>query len=173
MESICHKGVQFPFDLTASTPFTWVHTPVAERENYNNKKKSLAYLRVVNVVMQLVGGITKIISTGRSSLLPHSGPDWALFLAAPCMPNSKSCLSWVKAKNYQHGSQSCRADEPPQHPKQLLPPRKQICDLHNWKCFDWLLRPNIGRSGDTISASNNNDNNSSSTDCGGTPGNLT
>jgi hypothetical protein len=73
----------------------------------------------------------------RLSLLPHSGPDWGLFLAAPYMPNSESCLSWMKAKNYQQENWSCRDDEPPQPPKQPIAPRKQICDIQKRKCFDW------------------------------------
>jgi hypothetical protein len=46
-----------PFDLTASTFFTRVHTPVAERKNSDKNKKSQADLRVVTVVMQSVGGL--------------------------------------------------------------------------------------------------------------------
>ncbi len=45
-----------PFDLTACTPFTWVHSPDAERKNPNKEMTSQGDMRAVTVVMQSVGG---------------------------------------------------------------------------------------------------------------------
>ncbi len=46
-----------PFDLTACTPFTWVHAPDAERKNSNKEMTSQGDMRAVTVVMQSVGGL--------------------------------------------------------------------------------------------------------------------
>jgi hypothetical protein len=94
-----------PFDSTASTFFTWVHTPVSERKNSNKKKKSQVDLRVVTVVMKSVWSLK---NHHRSSSLPHLGPEWELFVVAPYVPNSDTCLTWVEAKNYQQEIRSCR-----------------------------------------------------------------
>ena len=72
---------------------------MAERKN-SDKKKTVKSSRFVEG--RACGHAVGWEASQKSSapIKSHSGPDLELFLAAPYMANSESCLSWVKAKNY-------------------------------------------------------------------------
>jgi hypothetical protein len=94
------------FDSTASTPFTWIHTPVAERKNSDKRKKSQADLRVVTAIMQLV---EKIITDQVRCPIWDLSESCSLRLLSTWPILILVSLGWSEAKNYQQrGSWSCR-----------------------------------------------------------------
>ncbi len=145
-----------PFVSTASTPFTWVHTPDAERKNFDSKKKkSQGDLRVVTVLMQSVGDLQdkkdrvahindrvaypawmrKKIGTD-----PVRCPIWDL--SEGCSSRLHTCpilivfrLGWGRRIIIERVGPAEKVGRQP--PKLVIPLRKRSCDLHDRKCFDW------------------------------------